>query len=494
MSKIYQLSQSVLTLEDINDIIQSNKKIELSTFAKAKINKNRNYLEQRIEHKKELIYGINTGFGSLCDVEISKNEISTLQRNLIMSHAAGVGDLVPYEIAKIILLIKIKGLSLGYSGVRTQLIQMLIDFYNADAIPVMFEMGSLGASGDLAPLAHLSLPLIGLGRFYYKNEIINAPKVLKELSLEPIELAFKEGLALLNGTQFSTGYAVWNIIKSKKLFDLSNKTAAIGMEGFNCHLSPFHRSLHDIRPHIGQRIVAEFINNLFHQSEIVARTKESVQDPYAFRCIPQVHGATYDTISYVANIVEIEINAVTDNPTIFDEEDLVVSGGNFHAQPIALASDFLCIAMSELANISERRTYQLIGGKRGLPDFLTDNPGLNSGLMIAQYTAASIVSQNKQLSTPASVDSIVSCNGQEDHVSMASNAGTKCRKVVNNVEMVLAIEWFTAMQSLEYRPQYLLQKDIKKWHEAYRKSVKPLKEDRVISDDIIATIHYLGGL
>jgi histidine ammonia-lyase len=491
MSKIYEFSEAAFTLQDINDILINSKKIKLSVESVQKITKNRKYLEDRLENRKELIYGINTGFGSLCNIEISKEEIAYLQYNLIVSHAAGVGDLVPQDIAKIILLIKIKGLSLGYSGVRIELIERLIDLFNADAIPVMYEMGSLGASGDLAPLAHLSLPIIGLGKIYYKSKITNAAEVLNFLKLKPLVLASKEGLALLNGTQFSTGYAIWNTLKSKKLIEIANNAAVIGMEGFNCHLSPFHNTLHDIRPHNGQKTVAKYINTLFAKAEIITRTKESVQDPYAYRCIPQVHGATLDTIQYVNNVLETEINSVTDNPTIFDDEDLVISGGNFHAQPIALASDFLCIAMSELANISERRTYQLIGGKRGLPDFLTENPGLNSGLMIAQYTAASIVSQNKQLSTPASVDSIVSCNGQEDHVSMASNAGTKCKKVVDNVEMVLAIEWMTAMQSLEFRKEYQLQKDIKKWHTDYRKNVAALIEDRIISDDIFATIKYL---
>jgi histidine ammonia-lyase len=491
MKPQFTISLAALSINDVKYIIDNNVQLILGEDIKDKVTKNREYLEKRLNSGNELIYGINTGFGSLCDIEISKSDIALLQTKLIISHAAGIGNVVSPEISRLILFLKIVGLSKGYSGVRLELIEKLVYFFNEGIYPYMYELGSLGASGDLAPLAHLSLPLINMGKVWYNGIAVETNGLFSKLGIKPLELASKEGLALLNGTQFSTGYAVWNLIKSKNLFLLSNKCVAVGMEAFDCNISPFNALIHDIRPHEGQKVVAKYIFELFEGDELITRKKENVQDPYAYRCVPQVHGATYDTLAYVEKILAIEINSVTDNPTIFDEANEIISGGNFHAQPIALASDFLCIAMSELANISERRIYQLISGKRSLPAFLTPNPGLNSGLMIAQYTAASIVSQNKQLSSPASVDSIVSCNGQEDHVSMAANAGTKCKTVVDNVERVLAIEWLTAMQALSFRNNFKINPKIREWETDYRKQISVMVEDRFISDDIVKTVEFI---
>jgi histidine ammonia-lyase len=358
------------------------------------------------------------------------------------------------------------------------LVERLIDLYNKGIWPVIYELGSLGASGDLAPLAHLSLPLIGLGDVWYEGEQHPADKVLALKGWQPLQFQAKEALALLNGTQFSTAYGVWCLIKAQHLANWADGCAAAGFDVFNCHLSPLHPLLHQIRAHEGQVSTARRLLTILADSPLSHSEKVSVQDPYAFRCVPQVHGATRDALRYVAQVISTEVNAVTDNPNVFPDEDLILSGGNFHAQPIALALDFLCIALAELGSISERRVYQLISGQRGLPPFLTRNPGLHSGLMIAQYTAAAIVNQNKTYCTPASADSIVSCNGQEDHVSMAANAATKCRRVVLNVERLLAIEWLCAMQALEFR-------------RAFRELVPALHEDRILSYDIEATINYL---
>ncbi|MEK7255787.1 MAG: histidine ammonia-lyase, partial [Bacteroidota bacterium] len=429
----------------------------------------------------------NTGFGALCNVRIENHELEQLQLNLVMSHACGMGEEAPQEIVRLMLLLKIQGLSLGYSGVRVETVQRLVDFFNHDILPVIFQQGSLGASGDLAPLAHLSLPLLGLGEVRWRGERIPAKDVLEKMNWRPIRLQSKEGLALLNGTQFCAAYATWCLLEGKRLLDLANLCAALSLDAFDCRLSPFEEILHKIRPHRGQLAVAEVIRNLLNDSEIAASKKTNVQDPYSFRCVPQVHGASFDALAHVENVVATEINSVTDNPTIFPMEDAILSGGNFHAQPLALALDYLAIALAEIGSISERRTFQLISGQRGLPPFLVKNGGLNSGLMIPQYTAASIVSQNKQLCTPASVDSIVSSNGQEDHVSMGANAATKAWRVVKNLERVLAIEFLTAAQAMEFRRPGRTSQVLERMLENYRKVVPSLEHDRVLSKDMEET-------
>lgn len=488
---MHHISPDPLTFEHIAGLLRDGGPIGLSDESARRIRHCRHYLDEKIARSDEAFYGINTGFGSLCNVQIGKHELEELQLNLIKSHACGMGGEVPAELVRLMLLLKIQGLSLGYSGVQLATVQRLVDFYNHGVLPVIFQQGSLGASGDLAPLAHLSLPLEGLGEVRLNGERMPSGAALEKFGWQPVRLKAKEGLALLNGTQFCQAYGTWCLLEAKRLFGLANRCAALSLDAFDCRLSPFHPFLHKIRPHEGQLKVAETIRNLLENSEIAVREKTSVQDPYAFRCVPQVHGASFDTLAFVERVFFTEINSVTDNPTIFPDDDLILSGGNFHAQPLAFALDYLAIALAELASISERRTYQLIAGQRGLPAFLTSRGGLHSGLMIPQYTAASIVSQNKQLCTPASVDSIVSSNGQEDHVSMGANAATKAYQVVENVERVLAVEWMTAAQAMEFRRPARSSPQLEESLAAYRQVVPALEGDRVLQVDMEATVAFL---
>lgn len=465
--------------------------LALSEDAYARIGINRAYLDTILK-QGNTYYGINTGFGSLCNVRIADDELSQLQENLVCSHACGMGDEVPEAIVRWMLLLKAHGLGRGYSGVRKEIVQRLVDFYNLGIIPVVYELGSLGASGDLAPLAHLSLPIFGKGKVRYKGMVREAAEVLKEAGLEPMPLAAKEGLALLNGTQFMSSYAVWSLIKAKQLSAWADVIGALSADAFMAKDEPFKHPIHRVRPHKGQIATAQRILGLLDGSAIQLLPKVQVQDPYSFRCMPQVHGATKDVIDMVTGIVETEINSVTDNPIVFHDEDAIMSGGNFHGQPMALNLDFLAIAMAELANISERRTYLLISGQRSLPPFLAPDAGVNSGFMIAQYTAAAIVSQSKQLCTPASVDSIVSSNGQEDHVSMGANAATKLRRVIMNVQRVLGIELLTAAQALEMRRPATSSPALEKIFAAFRKDVSYMPSDRLLHDDLIKAEQFLN--
>lgn len=492
--KVHQVSPDHLSLDQIQAVIVEKQPLVLSEETRRRIHHCREYLDRKLAHSDNLFYGINTGFGSLCDIRISEEDIEQLQHNLVVSHAAGMGDPVPPEVVRLMLLLKIQSLSYGYSGVREKVVQRLVDFYNADILPVVFELGSLGASGDLAPLAHLSLPLIGLGDVWHEGRRQRADVVLQLRGWPPLTFKAKEALALLNGTQFSAAYAAWCLLESRRLAKIADMNAAIGYDGFNCRLSPLDAHIHQIRPHAGQLATAENVLSWLKNSEIAASEKTSVQDPYAFRCVPQVHGASRDALAHVEQMLTTEINSVTDNPNIFPDDDLILSGGNFHAQPLALPLDYLGIALSELGSISERRVYQLISGQRGLPAFLTDDPGLHSGMMIAQYTAAAIVNQNKGLCTPASVDSIISCNGQEDHVSMAANAATKARRIVLNLERLLAIEFMVAMQALEFRRPLQSSPRIEEIFEKYRASVPRLEGDRILHEDMEATVSFLRKL
>ena len=493
MEHIHYISSEVLNLETLHDIISQHKSISLSEEAKVNIQKCRDYLDKKMAAEDVPIYGINTGFGSLCNVKISKENLSQLQENLVKSHACGTGDEVPPEIVKLMLLLKIQSLSYGYSGIQLQTVERLIEFYNNDVLPVIYTQGSLGASGDLAPLAHLSLPLLGEGEVYFEGSKKHASEVMKKFNWNPIILQSKEGLALLNGTQFMSAYGSFIILKAMKYSYLADVIATVSLEGFDGRIEPFNELIHYIRPHKGQIVTAKRITELLEDSEIISQKKQHVQDPYSFRCIPQVHGASKDTIDYVKKVFRTEINSVTDNPNIFVGEDEIISGGNFHGQALALALDFLAIALSELGSISERRTYQLISGVRGLPAFLIDNPGLNSGFMIPQYTAASIASQNKQLCTPASVDSIVSSNGQEDHVSMGANAATKCLKVMENLERILAIELMNASQAIEFRRPLQSSHFIEMFLKSYREEVPFVKEDRILHYDIENSVAFLNS-
>jgi histidine ammonia-lyase len=488
---VHHISPHHLDLDTLSTLLTDRPPLALSPESAQRVHHCRAFLEQKIAQSDALYYGINTGFGSLCDVRISEADIEQLQHNLVVSHAAGTGDPVPPEIVRIMLLLKIQSLAYGHSGVRVALVERLLDFYNADVLPVIFELGSLGASGDLAPLAHLSLPLIGLGEVWHEGRRRRAEAVLPLRGWQPLTFKAKEALALLNGTQFSAAYGVWCALEGRRLAHLADLNAAIGFDAFNCRLAPLDAHIHRVRPHEGQVFVAEKILNLLKDSEIEHSEKTSVQDPYAFRCVPQVHGASRDALAHVEKMLVTELNSVTDNPNLFPDDDLILSGGNFHAQPLALPLDYLALALSELGSIAERRVYQLIGGQRGLPPFLTKNPGLHSGMMIAQYTAAAIVSQNKTLCVPASADSIVSCNGQEDHVSMAANAATKARRVVLNLERLLAIEFMVGMQALEFRRPLRSSPPIEVIRAKYRAVVPPLEGDRVLSDDIEATIFFL---
>lgn len=469
-----------LSLAQIEQLLQQ--KIELSQEDIAVVNANFQFLQTKVQ-SGNTYYGINTGFGSLCNIIIPEEKIQELQENLVCSHACGFGDEVDSEIVKLMLLLKIKNLVKGYSGVHIDTIKGLQHLFNNDILPVVYEQGSLGASGDLAPLAHLALPLIQKGQVRIQGQKQDVAS-LSAQSLPFIQLHAKEGLALLNGTQFMSSYGTWALIKAKQLLQWADIITAMSVEAFDAKVEPYHPSLHTIRPHQGQIDTAATLRHLLADSALQQQVKEQVQDPYSFRCVPQVHGATKDAVAHIERVMEIEINAVTDNPTVFETEDAILSGGNFHGQPLAINLDYLAIAMAEIASISERRTYLLISGTRNLPAFLVQESGLNSGFMIAQYTAASIVSQNKQLCTPASVDSIVSSNGQEDHVSMGANAATKLKKVIENVQRVLAIELLTAAQGLDFRAKEKSSKAIQQLHADFRKVVTFNDKDRVLHEDM----------
>jgi len=494
MDNIHFINAKRIDFTILSDIIYNEKKIKLSKEAIDKIEKCRNYLDSKIKQDSSPIYGINTGFGSLCNVKISNDNLRQLQENLVMSHACGTGEEVPQSIVKLMLFLKIQSLSYGHSGVQLETVERLVDFYNNNIIPVVYTQGSLGASGDLAPLAHLSLPLIGKGEVYYNNQRISGEDILKKFGWDSIQLKSKEGLALLNGTQFMSAYGIHLILKSYKLSYLADLIGTLSLEGFDGRNSPFNELIHFIRPHNGQINTAERINEFLEGSELINQPKEHVQDPYSFRCMPQVHGASKDALSYCKKIFLTEINSVTDNPNIFVDADEIISGGNFHGQTLALAFDFLGIAMAELGNISERRTFQLVSGLRGLPPFLVKNPGLNSGFMIPQYTAASIVSQNKQLATPSSIDSIVSSNGQEDHVSMGANGATKTKRIVDNLETILAIELLNASQALHFRLPLKSSPFLETFLTMYRIDVPFVENDKVLSDEIKKTVSFITNL
>ena len=485
------ISTKKLTIKKVNEIINKGMKLALSEESKAAIEKCRKFLDSKMGDIGRPVYGITTGFGSLCNISIPEKELSTLQHNLVMSHACGTGDKVRPEIVKMMILLKVQSLSYGYSGVQLATVERLIDMFNNDIIPVVYQQGSLGASGDLAPLAHMCLPIIGMGEVYYKGEVREAAELWKELGWESIRLQSKEGLALLNGTQFMSAHAVWSLIKAEKLSDWADKIGAMSLDAYDGRIEPFYPQVHAVRAHKGQIDTAANILEILEGSEILKQKKVHVQDPYSFRCMPQVHGASKDAIAYVKGIIETEINSATDNPTVFPDEDLIISAGNFHGQPIALPMDMLSLAMSELANISERRIYKLISGQRGLPHFLVAKPGLNSGFMIPQYTAASIVSQSKMLCMPASADSIPSSQGQEDHVSMGSNAATKLVRVVENTERVLAIELFNAAQALEFRRPLKSSWTIEKIFAKYRKVVPFIDDDTYMHPLIEKSIEFI---
>lgn len=488
--KDFTINNQWVSLSQLDTILSSNATVSLTESVIAAIQKCREYLDNKVKRHDKLIYGVNTGFGSLCNTAISIEDLGQLQRNLVVSHACGAGEEVPSHIVKRMLLLKAFGLSHGSSGAQVETVERLLYFFNNDIIPVVYQQGSLGASGDLAPLAHMSLPLIAEGEVYYNGEKRKSADVLNELNLEPIVLRSKEGLALLNGTQFMSAYASYAVSNGLKLWNQFNLIGALSLEAYDGRLNPFQANVNEIRKQKGQIEVAQNVREILAGSEMILREKEHVQDPYSFRCMPQVHGASKDAIDYAATIVEREINAVTDNPTVFPDEDDVVSAGNFHGQPLAITMDFLAIALAELGSISERRVYKLISGTRGLPAFLVAEPGLNSGFMIPQYTGASIVSQNKQYCTPASIDSIDSSNGQEDHVSMGANAATKLYKVVENCYTLQGIELLNAAQAMDFRTEKSSPR-IEKLRADFRREVAFVKEDEYLHPLIMKSTAFV---
>lgn len=487
----FNIDQKYHTLAEVATLFESHCKLHLGDDAKGRISHCREYLDNKMKSQTKPIYGVTTGFGSLCNVSVDNENLSQLQKNLVMSHACGVGEEVDPQIVKLMMALKVKSLAYGYSGVQLETVERLVDMFNNGVYPVVYDQGSLGASGDLAPLANMCLPLLGLGEVNYEGKRYPAEEINKRFGWEPLTLASKEGLALLNGTQFMLAHAIWAIHNSERLVKLADKIAALSIDAYDGRIEPFTEGVHRIRPHKGQLATAKAIREYLEGSEIITREKVHVQDPYSFRCVPQVHGASKDAFEYVSSVFLTELNSATDNPTVIPDEDLIVSAGNFHGQPLALALDFLSIAMAELGSISERRTYQLISGKRELPSFLVAHSGLNSGFMIPQYAAASIVSQNKQLATPSCVDTIDSSQGQEDHVSMGANGATKAIRVVKNVEKVLAIELMNAAQAIEFRRPSKSSPILEDFVAEYRKVVPFIEEDQVMYTHIANSIDFL---
>lgn len=488
---IHEISPATLTIKRIGEILDNNATISLSEESVKRINRCRQFLDEKIDNCHEPIYGINTGFGSLCNISIGKDDLSRLQENLVKSHACGLGERIDPTIVRIMMLTKIMSLSFGNSGVQLSTMQRLVDMFNAGVIPVVYRQGSLGASGDLAPLANMCLPLIGLGKVYYKGIERESKEVLDELGWEPVKLTSKEGLALLNGTQFMSSHAVYALLKADRLSRLADKIGALSLDVFDGRIEPFGDEVNAVRPHPGQLATARAVRHWLQGSEMINRPKKHVQDPYSFRCMPQVHGAAKDALDYVGHVIEIEINSPTDNPTIFPDDDIIVSAGNFHGEPIAIPMDYLAVALAELASISERRIYKLISGARDLPSFLVANPGLNSGFMIPQYAAASVVNQSKGLCWPTSCDTIPSSQGQEDHVSMGGNSATKLVQIALNTERVLAIELLNAMQALDLRRPLHTSPELEQWHKEYRAVIPFVGNDTVMSPLIEKSIEFI---
>jgi len=480
----FTVNNQWITLEDLEAVLNSSNEVILGPQAIVAIEKGNDFLHKKLSETNSIYYGVNTGFGSLCNTVISPDDLNQLQVNLIRSHACGTGEEVPSHLVKRMLLLKAIALSKGYSGVQLKTVERLLFLYNNNLIPVVYEQGSLGASGDLAPLAHLCLPLIGEGSLRINGEFMPASELQRIYKLEPINLQAKEGLALLNGTQFMNAYGTYAASLGMKLLNQSLVISALSLEAFECKQEPFQSNVNELRKQPGQIEVADRIRSLLNVS---SRHKNYVQDPYSFRCIPQVLGASLDTLNFVKTSFENELNAVTDNPTLFPDEDQIVSAGNFHGQPLALAMDFLSIALAEIGSISERRIYKLISGTRDLPPFLVKHAGLNSGFMIVQYAAASIVSQNKQLCTPSSIDTIDSSNGQEDHVSMGANAATKLNRVLDNLITVISMEWLTAAQAFDFREGWELSKVVNECYKDLRVEVPFMETDRYIHEDIMCT-------
>lgn len=488
---IYVVGSERLTIDRIEKILADNEQIVLGDEAIERIVRCREFLDEKMATCDTPIYGITTGFGSLCNVSIGQKDLSRLQENLVKSHACGVGDRVDAVIVRLMMLLKIQSLSYGNSGVQLETVQRLVDMFNGGIVPVVYCQGSLGASGDLAPLANMCLPLLGLGEVIVDGKTMSASTMLRRHGWKPVTLMSKEGLALLNGTQFMSAHAVWALINARRLGHLADKIGAMSLDAYDGRIEPFGDAVNAVRPHPGQLETARAVRALLEGSQLMAQPKKHVQDPYSFRCMPQVHGAFKDTLRYVTSVIEIEINSPTDNPTVFPDLDMIVSAGNFHGEPIAIPMDFLAVAVAELASISERRIYRLISGNRNLPSFLVANPGLNSGFMIPQYAAASIVNQSKGLCWPTSCDTIPSSQGQEDHVSMGGNSATKLIRIVENTERVLAIELMNAAQAIDMRRPLHTSPVLEEWHARYRTVVPFVINDMVMSPLIEKSVEFI---
>ena len=489
--KEYAIGSSLLTYDLIERILKDGAKLTLSDEAIEKIQHCRDFLDTKTDENTVPIYGVTTGFGSLCNRHIAPEDLVTLQENLIKSHSCSVGTPVDGTVVKLMRLLKAHALSMGFSGVQVETVKRILDFYNNDVLPVVYDRGSLGASGDLAPLANLFLPLIGEGYVMVDGKKTKGRDALDRFGWRPIKLKSKEGLALLNGTQFMSANGIKALIDGWHLVNCFDLFGAMSLEAFDGRIEPFWECIQRVRPHKGQIETGAVFRRILAGSEIIKREKEHVQDPYSFRCIPQVHGAVKDAMRHVTDVLHTEINSVTDNPTVFPDEDLVVSGGNFHGEPLALVFDYMGVALHELGNISERRVAQLIFGLRGLPEFLVAKPGLNSGFMIPQYSAASMVSQNKMYAWPASCDSIVSSNGQEDLVSMGANAATKLHKIISNLQYIAGIELMNAAQGIDFRRPLKSSLIIEKIMTDYRKAVPFVEEDVVMEEYIAKTMEWL---
>lgn len=490
---VFEIGSCDLTYALIEKILKDNSRLVLSEDAKKNIKRCREFLDKKTDENTVPVYGVTTGFGSLYNKHISKDQLTTLQENLLKSHSCSVGTPVSPIVVKLMLMLKAHAISLGYSGVQLSTVERILDFYNNDILPIVYDRGSLGASGDLAPLANLFLPLIGEGEVIYEGRRMSGKEILEKFGWKPVHLESKEGLALLNGTQFMSANGIKALIDGWHMVNCFDLFGAMSLEAYDGRIEPFWECIQQVRPHPGQIETARVFRKILEGSEIIKREKEHVQDPYSFRCIPQVHGAVKDAMNHVTEVLHIEINSVTDNPTVFPDDGLVVSGGNFHGEPIALVFDYMGVALHELGNISERRVAQLILGKRDLPEFLVAKPGLNSGFMIPQYAAAACVSQNKMYAWPASCDSIVSSNGQEDLVSMGGNSSTKLHKIIDNLKIIAAIELMNAAQGIDFRRPLKSSPLIEKIMEEYRKKVPFVEEDVVMEEYIKKTFEFLDN-
>jgi len=480
------------SFHDVLEICKSPNKAKLNKAAKEQILKSQNNVKKIVESDR-CVYGINTGFGPLCDTKISADETAQLQYNLIISHAVGVGKPIDKELSKMMMIAKVHALSKGFSGVSLEVIERLIVMLEKDIIPVVPEQGSVGASGDLAPLSHLVLPLLGLGQVWAENEIFETAEILEKHNLEPLVLGPKEGLGLINGTQFILAHAIKGLEKFEYLLDLADMTAAMSLEAYRGSSSPFKKELHEIRPFEGsKKVAARMLKFLKNSDNLKAHEYcDRVQDPYSMRCVPQVHGASRNAFEHLKIMTETELNSVTDNPIILSAEESI-SGGNFHGQLMALPLDYATLAAAELGNISDRRSYLLLEGKYGLPRLLTESSGLNSGFMIPQYTSAALVTENKTLCFPASADSIPTSLGQEDHVSMGSISGRKFNQVLGNLVNILAVELMFAAQGLEFRRPAKCSKIIEENYTILRSKVEKLEDDRLIGKDMLAIAELIN--